>query len=94
MPRRKPTTSVKAILVRDFNWRMGNLQRLLMCAHALDSDICAQVQHQIRTQMDREQFRHEGNLMAELTGNPTGWRNPHLSRAIDEAQRNAHQKPS
>lgn len=62
MTKRPYRPTVKQILVRDFNWRMGNLRRILMCAHSLDSDLANQMQQLVREQMDREISKHENRL--------------------------------
>lgn len=70
-PRKRPT-SVKYYLVRDFNFRMGNLQRLRRSAGALDDDLQQRIWETVTEQMDREQERHEGRLMAIASGDPAG----------------------
>ena len=82
------TTSVKAILTRDFNWRMGNLRRLEMCAYSLDRDLADQMQELVRMQMDREQFKYEAGLMAIKSGNPGGYMDKWLHKACTEAEHN------
>lgn len=67
---------------------MGNLRRIYMNANSLDHDLAAQMRELVHMQMDREQFRHEADLMAVQTGNPGGWQSKHLTSAAYEVERN------
>jgi hypothetical protein len=87
--KRRYPTSVKQILVRRFNFRMGNLRRLLMNTKALDDDLRTQAEELIFQQMDREQYKHEARLMAEKTGNPGNYWDYELSSAVTEAEINS-----
>jgi hypothetical protein len=60
----RPQKSVKQILVRDFNWRMGNLRRIFHSVHALDDDLKGQVWDIIDQQQAREVERHNNRLCA------------------------------
>lgn len=60
----KPT--LKMVLVRDFNWRMGNLRRLMMCIKVLDSDLQSRADWCVQVQMDRERSRHTQRLDGTL----------------------------
>lgn len=78
MPRKSNTpTSVKQILVRDYNWRMGNLIRLRcnvrvltdgrdLTAHRL---VEAEIQRQERCHYDRLEAVAEGNMTYDLVVN-------------------------
>ena len=62
-PRKKnPPTTIKQVLVRDFNWRMGNLRRWYGGRYVFDEDIEVEIARLVSQQMHREQTRHEGRL--------------------------------
>lgn len=63
--RRNPPRSVKQVLVRDFNWRMGNLRRLYHSLGALDEDLADKVRDLIQQQTTRETARHNKRLEIE-----------------------------
>lgn len=67
---RKRTTSIKAILVRNFNWRMGQLRRLSYSIPILDPDLGREVNENIWEQMEREKARHANRLAFLEHGNP------------------------
>ena len=105
----KPQTSVKQILVRNFNWRMGNLRRLRLSMWGLDDDVKAVILDQLDLQETREQYRHEGRLMALLTGDPgrvfetdvvlqTAFREVDINKRwiaeLEAAEAEAQQKPT
>ncbi len=85
---KRPQKSVKQILVRDFNWRMGNLRRLEMSLESLDADIRDAMNVQLRRQVSREIDKHQARLQREeATQEPLDW--IHM-RARQEAERNMH----
>lgn len=84
--------SVKQILVRDFNWRMGNLRRIEKSVFALDSDLAFQIQELVKKQMDREQWRHEGRLDVLKYGVLRSPNDEILARAESEAHFNSLNK--
>lgn len=67
MKRRNPARSVKQILVRDFNWRMGNLRRWEagIGGNTFDPFIKVLIARGIHTQMAREIERHQLRLWGE-----------------------------
>lgn len=56
--------SLKQVLVRDYNWRMGNLNRIKGSLGAIDDDLKFTIQDLIIQQKDRECQRHEARLAA------------------------------
>jgi hypothetical protein len=93
--KRRPQTSVKQILVRDFNWRMGNLRRWYGSRYTFDIDLRDEIDRIVGEQMDREKALHEARLAAWTTweANKTipsdQMRGDHiLDHAIREAERN------
>lgn len=62
--RRKPQTSVKQILVRDFNWRMGNLRRIYHSLWGLSEDNRDQIQGIIEREGELQKRMHEARLKA------------------------------
>lgn len=86
--KRRPSTSPLQILARDFNWRMGNLRRQYFAMKCLDPDLAKEAEELIHQQMDREQFKYEAGVIAIKTGNPGGYMDEYLSKALWEAERN------
>lgn len=80
--------SAPQILARDYNWRQGNLRRLLINSNAMDSDLAQAMRNLVTEQMDRERFRYEAGQMALKSGNPSGYMDEHLSKALLQAERN------
>ena len=66
---RRPSTSIKQILVRNYNWANGNLRRLYCNAHALDPDLAHQVMEAIQEQINRNKSAHERRLAFLEHGN-------------------------
>lgn len=56
----KPT--LKQVLVRDFNWRMGNLRRLAMNCKVLDGDLERKAEYCVQVQTSREIESHQRRL--------------------------------
>lgn len=63
--RNRPTISVRAILVRDFNWRMGNLRRLEMGAAILTGKERTVVECSVRIEQRKQTRLHELRLWGE-----------------------------
>lgn len=60
-PRKPPT--LKQQLVRDYNWHMGQLRRIMHGCYGLDEDLAEEVRMVVRKQMGRSTARHELNLL-------------------------------
>jgi hypothetical protein len=92
MPRKvRPQTSVKQILARDLNWRIGNLRRQYFALTCLDKDLCDKAQQQIILQQEREIERHKKRLEALVTEDApsdTILRDRVFWAAVNEAERN------
>jgi hypothetical protein len=89
--KRRQSTSPKYYLVRDFNFRMGNLWRIKKSIGALDSDIAETIDEALEEQMLRERHRHENCLKALIHGDPLGLidTEEHLQTAVWRAARAA-----
>lgn len=63
-PKRNPPTSVKQILVREFNWKMGRLRRLEAGAQLLTGKERIVVEDSVRQEMVKQQDLHTARLYA------------------------------
>jgi hypothetical protein len=97
--KRRPQTSVKQILVRDYNWRIGNLRRLYMNCMVLSANLQDVAQSAVQTQMSLETRWHEKRLEAISPENIDSaeaflmmTEDPILANAIHEAQMNQREK--
>ena len=63
-PKRKYRPTVKQVLVRDFNWRNGNLTRIKHSLGSLDPDVQRLIQVAIDIQVSRNVHRHQKRLLA------------------------------
>jgi hypothetical protein len=69
MPRKSnPSSSVKQILWRDFNWRMGNLRRLMENIKVLTEDRDIIVAQLIQAEIVVQKRLHEDRLAAVEQG--------------------------
>jgi hypothetical protein len=64
MKRRKATESVKAILVRDYNWRMGNLRRIWHSLWGLNEENRHQIQRVLEYERAQQERDHQLRLEA------------------------------
>jgi hypothetical protein len=62
--RRKATESVKAILVRDHNWRMGNLRRIWHSLWGLNEENRHQIQRVLEYERAQQERDHQLRLEA------------------------------
>lgn len=89
----KPSTSIKQILTRNYNWKIGNLRRLYVNALALDPEYCREVQEIITEQIGREEIKHKARLAFLETNNiDTGGYDEVFIDAKYEAERNKRAK--
>lgn len=83
----KPT--LKQVLVRDFNWRMGNLRRLAMNCKSLDSDLERKAEYCVQVQTSREIANHQRRLHHAEKGTESIIPDWIWDRAVDEVKRSA-----
>lgn len=81
----KPT--LKQVLVRDYNWRMGNLRRLMMNCKTLDSDLASRAEWCVDVQMAREKANHQRRMLAADRGTELVIRDYIYDRARDVVRR-------
>ena len=87
--RHRGAYTVKQVLVRDYNWRMGNLRRLFHSVASLDPDIQDMIQEAVSIQENRERERHQARLHALEQNNQSFIeKSLTIQNAIHEVERN------